>query len=79
VSIVAISRPRGYFGVGRNVFEIDGRTPDGVPPGVPSVSWAQMALTGPLRPVPTRFDGERITAVNWPAAENRIVIAEFHD
>jgi hypothetical protein len=78
-SIVTISRPRGYFGVGRNVFEIDARVPDGVPPGVPSVSTASMRIAAhPRRTVMTRFDDESIAVINWPAVERHLVIAEFH-
>jgi pimeloyl-ACP methyl ester carboxylesterase len=78
-SVVMISRPRGYFGVGRDRFEIDGKAPEGVTPGVPAISFARMQLPArPLRAVPTRFNDESITVVNWPAAGNRIVVAEFH-
>ena len=78
-SVVMISRPRGYFGIGRDAFEIDGKAPDGVTPGVPAVSIARMRFAAsPRRFIPTRFNDERITVVNWPAAENRIVVAEFH-
>lgn len=78
-SVVMISRPRGYFGAGRDVIEIDGKVPDGVTPGVPCVSIARMHFAAsPLRAVATRFNNEAIAVVNWPAAENRIVVAEFH-
>lgn len=33
---------------------------------------------GPLRPVPARFNAERITLQNWPAKDNHIVIGTFH-
>ena len=79
VSRIAISRPRGYFGVGRDRFEIDGAPPPGVSPGVPAVSLATVNVAARLRrTVPTRFNDEAIAVVNWPAAENRVVIAEFH-
>jgi pimeloyl-ACP methyl ester carboxylesterase len=78
-SVVAITRPRGYFGVGRDRFEIDGNVPDGVTPGVPGVSFARMRVPAqPRRTIPTRFNDEHIAVVNWPASENRIVVAEFH-
>jgi triacylglycerol lipase len=78
-SVVMISRPRGYFGVGRDTFEIDGKAPNGVTPGVPAVSIARMRFpASPRRAIPTRFNDEAITVVNWPASENRIVVAEFH-
>jgi pimeloyl-ACP methyl ester carboxylesterase len=79
ISQISISRPRGYFGVGRDIFEIDGAAPPGVSPGVPAVSIAAMRVAARLRrTVQTRFNDEAIAVVNWPAAENRVVIAEFH-
>ena len=79
ISRISISRPRGYFGVGRDLFEIDGAAPPGVSPGVPAVSLATINVAARLRrTVLTRFNDERIAVVNWPAAENRVVIAEFH-
>ncbi|MEO7760953.1 MAG: hydrolase, partial [Casimicrobiaceae bacterium] len=78
-SVVMISRPRGYFGVGRDVFQIDGKTPDGVPAGVPGTSVAKVRFpAAPLRAIVTRFNDESITVLNWPASEGRIVVAEFH-
>jgi hypothetical protein len=79
ISQIAISRPRDYFGIGRDLFEIDGGAPRGVSPGVPAVSVAWITVAARLRrTVLTRFNDERIAVVNWPAAENRVVIAEFH-
>ena len=78
-STVVITRPRGYFGVGRDTFLIDGKVPLGVTDGVPGVSTARLRLPAdPLRPVITRFNDETITVINWPASEGRIVFAEFH-
>ena len=78
-SAVVITRPRGYFGVGRDTFLIDGRVPPGVTDGVPGVSVARLRMpAAPLRSVATRFNDERITVMNWPASERRIVYAEFH-
>jgi pimeloyl-ACP methyl ester carboxylesterase len=78
-SVVNISRPRGYFGHGRDVFLIDGAVPDGVNKGVPGASTARLLLTeGPLRSVPVRFNLESFAVLAWPRAENRLVVAEFH-
>ncbi|MEO8132956.1 MAG: hypothetical protein ABI831_03125 [Betaproteobacteria bacterium] len=78
-SVVAITRPRGYFGVGRDTFLIDGKVPDGVTAGVPGVSFARTRLSAaPPHAIAAQFNDERITVVNWPAAEGRIVFAEFH-
>jgi hypothetical protein len=78
-SVVMMSRPRGYFGHGRDTFLLDGKVPPGINEGVPGASSGKLLLPdGPLRPVAARFDDEAITVQNWPAKNNHIVIAEFH-
>ena len=78
-SVVTISRPRGYFGQGRDIFLIDGAVPAGVNDGVPGVSNGRLVLpAGPPRTIPVRFNLESFAVMSWPAAENRQVIAEFH-
>jgi triacylglycerol lipase len=78
-SAVVITRPRGYFGVGRDTFLIDGMVPPGVADGIPSVSTARLRLPAdPLRSLAARLNDETITVINWPASEGRIVVAEFH-
>ena len=78
-AIVIMSRPRGYFGVGRDKFSLDGKVPPGINQGVPGVATGKLLLPlEPLRPVPARFNDEAITVQNWPAREGHIVFAEFH-
>jgi len=78
-SVVNITRPRGYFGHGRDVFTLDGKVPPGINQGVPGVSTGKLQLpSGPLRPVPARFNDESMTVQNWPAKDGHIVFAEFH-
>jgi pimeloyl-ACP methyl ester carboxylesterase len=78
-SVVSISRPRGYFGHGRDVFTLDGKVPPGINEGVPGVATGKLLLpAGPLRAVPARFNDESITVQNWPARDGHIVFAEFH-
>lgn len=78
-SVVAITRPRGYFGHGRDMFTLDGKVPPGINQGVPGASLGKVLLPpGPLRAVPTRFNDEAITVQNWPAQEGHVVFAEFH-
>lgn len=78
-SVVAITRPRGYFGHGRDMFTLDGKVPPGINQGVPGASLGKVLLpAGPLRAVPARFNDEAITVQNWPAKEGHIVFAEFH-
>jgi hypothetical protein len=74
-----MSRPRGYFGLPRDVVLFDGKEPSDVKPGVPtdSVSTLRLPAAEAGRPVVALFNGERIVARAWPAAENRIAIAEL--
>jgi hypothetical protein len=78
-SVVLMSRPRGYFGLPRDVVLFDGKEPTDVKPGVPTDSLSTLrhsaAETG--RPVTALFNQERIVARAWPASENRISIAEL--
>jgi hypothetical protein len=78
-SVVAMSRPRGYFGLGRDRMRIDGVPPPGIAPGVPGLSIARIRLAEPeLRSVAAELNGERIVTRSWPLQENHAVIAEFH-
>jgi pimeloyl-ACP methyl ester carboxylesterase len=78
-SVVTISRPRGYFGHGRDIFLIDGRVAPDVNVGVPGASTSKVALpAGAPRAVAVRFNLESFAVQSWPVAEKRLVIAEFH-
>jgi len=78
-AVVLMSRPRGYFGIPRDVVRLDGEEAKGVAPGVPTDSVATVRLPAgeSARPVAAVFNEEKITARAWPAAENRITIAEL--
>ena len=78
-SVVLMSRPRGYFGLPRDVVLFDGKEPADVKPGVPSDSISTLRLSAAEagRPVVALFNEERIVARAWPASENRIAIAEL--
>ena len=78
-SIVLMSRPRGYFGLPRDVVLLDGKEPGDVKPGVPTDSLTTLRLSAAEagRPVVALFNQERIVARAWPASENRIAIAEL--
>jgi pimeloyl-ACP methyl ester carboxylesterase len=78
-AIVLMSRPRGYFGLPRDVVLFDGNEPKDVKAGVPtdSVSTLRLSAAEAGRPVIAQFNQERIVARAWPAAENRIAIAEL--
>jgi hypothetical protein len=74
-----MSRPRGYFGLPRDVVLFDGKEPADVKAGVPtdSVSTLRLSSAEAGRPVIAIFNEERIVARAWPASENRIAIAEL--
>jgi hypothetical protein len=78
-AVVILSRPRGYFGLPRDVVLLDGQEPADAKPGVPtdSVTTLRLAAADIGRPVTALFNQERIVARGWPAAENRITIAEL--
>ncbi|MEH2524374.1 MULTISPECIES: hydrolase [unclassified Bradyrhizobium] len=78
-AVVLMSRPRGYFGLPRDVVLIDGKEPKDVKSGVPTDSVTTLRLPAEEvgRPVAAMFNGERIVARTWPASENRIAIAEL--
>ncbi|MEA2881202.1 MAG: hypothetical protein QOH32_421 [Bradyrhizobium sp.] len=78
-AVVIMSRPRGYFGLPRDVVLLDGKEPADVKSGVPtdSISTLRLPATEAGRPVTALFNEERIVARAWPASENRISIAEL--
>ena len=78
-SVVLMSRPRGYFGLPRDVVLFDGKEPSDVKPGVPtdSISTLRLSAAEAGRPVVAMFNQERIVARAWPAPENRIAVAEL--
>lgn len=78
-SSVTLTRPRGYFGKGRDAITVDGQPAPGIPDGVATVSTSTVRLPpGPPRAVVGRFNGETIAARSWSTAENRIVLIEYH-
>jgi hypothetical protein len=78
-AVVLMSRPRGYFGLPRDVVLIDGKEPSDVKSGVPtdSVTTLRLPAEGIGRPVAAIFNTERIVARAWLASENRIAVAEL--
>src|SRR6478672_10213165 len=78
-AVVLMSRPRGYFGLPRDVVLIDGKEPKDVKSGVPtdSVTTLRLPAEEAGRAVVAMFNTERIVARAWPASENRIAVAEL--
>ena len=78
-SVVILSRPCGYFGLPRDIVLLDGKEPSDVKSGVPTDAATTLRLPAAElgRPVVGQFNEERIVARAWPAAENRIAVAEL--
>ncbi|MBR0715359.1 hydrolase [Bradyrhizobium liaoningense] len=78
-AVVIMSRPRGYFGLPRDVVLFDGKEPADVKPGVPTDSAATLRLPASDvgRNIVAEFNEERIVARAWPAQENRIAVVEL--
>ena len=76
-AIVTMSRPRGYFGVGRDKFSLDGKVPPGINDGVPGVSTGKLPFDAAPRTVMAVFNNETIPTRTWPVKDNHLVIAEF--
>ena len=77
-AVVYLTRPRGYFGVGRDTILLDGSPPPGIASGVPSVSLAKLALPAePQRSVVGRFNDEQIAARTWPLKDNHVSVIEL--
>jgi pimeloyl-ACP methyl ester carboxylesterase len=78
-AVVMMSRPRGYFGLPRDVVLLDGKEPADIKPGVPTDSLSTLRLPAAEagRAVVALFNGERIVARAWPTSENRIAVAEL--
>jgi pimeloyl-ACP methyl ester carboxylesterase len=77
-AIVRMDRPRGYFGLPRDVVLLDGKEPADVPHGVPSAWHTTLRLpTLEDRPIVGEFNEERIVGRPWPAKEGHVTILEL--
>jgi pimeloyl-ACP methyl ester carboxylesterase len=76
-AVVVMSRPRGYFGVGRDKFTLDGKVPPNITDGVPAVAAGRLAFDAGPRSVLAVFNNETVPARTWPVKDNHIVVAEF--
>ena len=77
-AFVQMDRPRGYFGLPRDVILLDGQTPTGVPTGIPLTWHAKLDLaSADPRPIVAEFNEERIVARPWPAKDNHVTLIEL--
>ena len=73
-----MDRPRGYFGLPRDIVLLDGKEPADIPPGVPAVWHTTLRLTTVEdRPIIGEFNEERIVARPWPAKDGHMTIMEL--
>jgi pimeloyl-ACP methyl ester carboxylesterase len=77
-AIVRMDRPRGYFGLPRDVVLLDGKQPTDIPSGVPGVWHTKLKLAAiEDRPIIGEFNEERIVARAWPAKDGHMTIVEL--
>jgi triacylglycerol lipase len=78
-AVVTLTRPRGYFGLGRDAMSLDGKPLAGIVAGVAGGSTAKLMLSSDAgRAVVADFNGERIVARAWPVAGNHVTLIELH-
>ena len=75
---VAMTRPRGYLGHGRDTFTIDGKVPDGVNEGVPGASAAAMTFPEAGKSIVVILNDERLTVRSEAPGSGHLALAEFH-
>ena len=77
-AVVRMDRPRGYFGLPRDIVLLDGKEPTDIPPGVPAVWHTTLRLPAVEdRPIIGEFNEERIVARPWPANDGHMTIMEL--
>ena len=79
-AVVVFTRPRGYFDAQRDTVRFDGQSPPaGVPPKGAGVSTSRLRLEGGGAPraVTGEFNGERVTGLTWPAANEHTTVLEL--
>jgi triacylglycerol lipase len=76
-AVVIMNRARGYFGVGRDKFSLDGKVPPGINDGVPGTSSGKLAFDAASRTVVGILNTETIAARTWPLKENQVTVVEF--
>jgi hypothetical protein len=77
-AVIRMDRPRGYFGLPRDVVLLDGKEPGDIPHGVPSAWHTTLRLPAlEDRPIVGEFNEERIVGRPWPAKEGHVTILEL--
>jgi triacylglycerol lipase len=76
-AVTYMTRPRGYFGLGRDTMLLDGAPLPGVPAGVPTVASSRLASARADMTVVGAFNGETVAARTWPARDNHVAVIEI--
>jgi hypothetical protein len=77
-AVVRMDRPRGYFGLPRDIVLLDGKEPGDIPHGVPGAWHTKLKLSAAEdRPIIGEFNEERIVARPWPAKDGHVTILEL--
>jgi pimeloyl-ACP methyl ester carboxylesterase len=77
-AVIRMDRPRGYFGLPRDIVLLDGKEPADIPHGVPAAWHTVLRLPAfEDRPIVGEFNEERIVARPWPAKDGHITIMEL--
>ncbi|XUM23588.1 hydrolase [Bradyrhizobium oligotrophicum S58] len=78
-AILIMIRPRGYFGLPRDIVLLDSKEPTDIQKGIPTDAATTLRLpAGDVgRSVIGLFNEERIAARLWPASESRIAMIEL--
>ncbi|TFZ01410.1 alpha/beta fold hydrolase [Ramlibacter rhizophilus] len=76
-ALVTMSRPRGYLDPARDRMSLDGKPPQGVPPGAGVASAKLKLAEAAQRPVVAEFNGERVVGRPWPAAQGHVTVLEL--
>jgi pimeloyl-ACP methyl ester carboxylesterase len=77
-AVIRMDRPRGYFGLPRDIVLLDGQEPADIPHGVPAAWHTTLRLPAlEDRPIVGEFNQQRIVARPWPAKEGHYTILEL--
>ncbi len=77
-AVIRMDRPRGYFGLPRDIVLLDGKEPTDIPHGVPAAWHTTLRLPAlEDRPIIGEFNQERIVARPWPAKDGHMTIMEL--
>jgi pimeloyl-ACP methyl ester carboxylesterase len=77
-AVIRMDRPRGYFGLPRDIVLLDGNEPADIPHGVPAAWHTTLRLPAlEDRPIVGEFNQQRIVARPWPAKEGHHTVLEL--